>query len=61
MTKEELVSKLDTWYNTWGTDSNATSNQGELFEIGDRAIAEFKQILSDADGHPDPPPPRIHP
>lgn len=62
MTYEQLVQKLDNWWAAWGTSSNATSNPTELLEIGESdGIAEIKQIIKDAGGHPDPPPPRIRP
>lgn len=61
MTKEELVSKLDTFWADWASQSNATNDDRELLAIGDQAIVDFAKILKDAGGHPDPPPPRIHP
>lgn len=59
MTKEQLVSKLDAWWANWASTSNATSDQEERIDIGETAIADFKEILLEAGGHPLPPPPRI--
>ncbi len=61
MTKEESFDAIAAMRDTWATDSNATSDQTRLFELGEAAIEQLDKLLTTGGGHPQPPPPRIRP
>ncbi len=61
MTKEEAFDAIAAIRDTWAANSNGTSDQTRLFELGEIAIEELDKILSMGGAHPQPPPPRIRP
>lgn len=61
MTKEEAFNAIAAMRDVWAADSNGTTDQTRLFELGEYAIADLDKFLSQGGGHPQPPQPRIRP
>lgn len=61
MTKEQAFDAIAAMRDTWAADSNGTTDQTRLFELGEIAIEELDKLLSAGGAHPEPPYPRIRP
>lgn len=61
MTKETGFDKIAILRNEWAAASNAQTDQTKLFQLAELFISEMDVVLILAGGHPEPPPPRVHP
>lgn len=53
------LTRTNELYDEWGEASNATEDQEELFQLAEQFILDFKDLLTQAGGHPSGQRPRV--